>query len=77
VAPKNKENAVADNHLELSRMEVEVFGPTFGTKVDVRVQRWFKNGDPIDRNTVFVSEDGSWKHHLTEQERKHVFGLEE
>jgi hypothetical protein len=45
------------------------------TKANVRVQRWFKNGAPIDRNTVFVLEDGSWKHHLTESEKEEVFGL--
>jgi hypothetical protein len=70
----NKENADADHHIELSRMKVDV--SSFGSsKADVRVQRWFKNGTYIDRSTVFVLEDGSWKHHITEWEKENVFRL--
>jgi hypothetical protein len=72
---KNEANAEAEK-LELSRMEVDVSRSGLGSnEVDVRVERWFKHGEYIDRNTVFVHEDGSWKHHITESEKEQVFNL--
>ena len=60
----------ADNEgLELASMEVEVtrLSPS-GTHAEVNVRRTFENGVVIDRGTVFVFEDGSWKHRLVGEE---------
>jgi hypothetical protein len=66
---KKNRDIAKDEGLELSRMEVEVIGSSLGGEVDVQVKRWFKDGDYLRRYTVFVREDGLWKHHLTEEEK--------
>jgi hypothetical protein len=54
--------------LELATIEVVVENATSDPKVGVTVYRTFKDGTSIDRYTLFVQEDGAWKHRFTEEE---------
>ncbi len=54
--------------LELSTVDVVVEGSTSDPEVGVTVYRTFKDGTSIDRYTLFVQEDGAWKHRFTEEE---------
>jgi hypothetical protein len=60
----------ADNEgLQLASMEVDMTGQSAsGTQAEVNVPRTFENGVIIDRDTVFVLEEGSWKHRLIGRE---------
>ncbi len=54
--------------LELSTVDVVVEGSTSDPEVGVTVYRTFKDGTSIDRYTLFVQEDGAWKHRFIEEE---------
>ena len=54
--------------LELSTIEVVVENSASDPEVGVTVYRTFKDGTSIDRYTLFVQEDGAWKHRFTEEE---------
>jgi len=54
--------------LELATIDVVVETPTTDPEVGVTVYRTFENGTSIDRSTLFVQEDGAWKHHFTAEE---------
>ncbi len=54
--------------LELAAIEVVVENSTSDPEVGVTVYRTFKDGSSIDRYTLFVQEDGAWKHRFTEEE---------
>ena len=54
--------------LELSTIDVVVEGSTSDPEVGVNVYRTFTDGSSIDRYTLFVQEDGAWKHRFTEEE---------
>ena len=59
----------ADNEgLMLSSMDVQVNESASDGEVGVTVYRTFENGTSITRDTIFVMEDGSWKHRFTEEE---------
>jgi hypothetical protein len=58
----------ANEGLELSAINVVVNGPASDPEVGVTVYRTFKDGTSITRDTLFVMEDGSWKHRFTEEE---------
>jgi hypothetical protein len=58
----------ANEGLELSAINVVVNGPASDPEVGVTVYRTFKDGTPITRDTIFVMEDGSWKHRFIEEE---------
>jgi hypothetical protein len=59
----------ADNEsLELSSLNVNVDLSSSGTIAAVTVDRTFKDGTSIVRDTFFVYEDGSWKHRFGEGE---------
>ena len=54
--------------LELATIDVVVETPTTEPEVGVTVYRTFKDGTSIDRYTLFVQEDGAWKHRFTAEE---------
>ena len=54
--------------LELSTIDVVVENSTSDPEVGVTVYRTFTDGTSIDRYTLFVREDGAWKHRFTEEE---------
>ena len=54
--------------LELATIDVVVESPASDPEVGVTVYRTFKDGSSIDRYTLFVQEDGAWKHRFTEEE---------
>lgn len=54
--------------LELSTIDVVLEGSTSDPEVGVNVYRTFTDGSSIDRYTLFVQEDGAWKHRFTEEE---------
>lgn len=54
--------------LELSTVDVVVEGSTSDPEVGTTVYRTFKDGTSIDRYTLFVQEEGVWKHRFTEEE---------
>ncbi|MBA2510537.1 MAG: DUF4352 domain-containing protein [Rubrobacteraceae bacterium] len=54
--------------LELSTIDVVVEGSTSDPEVGVNVYRTFTGGSSIDRYTLFVEEDGAWKHRFTGEE---------
>ena len=54
--------------LELSTIDVTVEDSTSDSEAGVTVYRSFKDGSAIDRYTLFVLEDGSWKHRFTDEE---------
>jgi uncharacterized protein DUF4352 len=59
----------ADNEgLELATINVVVNGSPSDPEVSVTVYRTFKDGTSITRDTLFVSEDGEWKHRFTQEE---------
>jgi hypothetical protein len=49
-------------------MDVVVEGSTADPEVGVTVSRTFEDGTSIDRYTLFVQEDGIWKHRFTAEE---------
>lgn len=60
---------LADNYPgELSSMRVAVTDITPDEPADVTVYRTFKSGGYNVRDTLFVYEDGTWKHRLTQDE---------
>ena len=54
--------------LELATMDVTVEGSTSQPEVGVTVFRTFVDGTSIERYTLFVLEDGIWKHRFTAEE---------
>jgi hypothetical protein len=54
--------------LELDTMDVTVNGSPSDPVVGVSVYRTFEDGTVIDRDTLFVFEDGVWKHRFGEEE---------
>ncbi|WP_166177178.1 DUF4352 domain-containing protein [Rubrobacter tropicus] len=54
--------------LKLSTIDVVVENSTSDPEVGVTVYRTFKDGTSINRYTLFVQEDGAWKHRFTEEE---------
>jgi Domain of unknown function (DUF4352) len=54
--------------MELATIDVVVEGSTADLEVGVTVYRTFKDGTSIDRYTLFVLEDGAWKHRFTAEE---------
>ena len=54
--------------LELATMDVKVEGSTSDPEVGVTVYRTFEDGTSIERYTLFVLEDGIWKHRFTAEE---------
>jgi hypothetical protein len=59
----------ADNEkLDLATMEVQLNGAPSDPVVSVTVNRTFKDGTSITRNTYFVAEGSTWKHRLGEEE---------
>ena len=54
--------------LELATMDVVVEGFTADPEVGVTVYRTFESGTSIERYTLFVREDGIWKHRFTAEE---------
>ena len=54
--------------LELSTINVVVSGPTSEPVVSVTINRTFKDGASITRDTLFVSEGGLWKHRFSQEE---------
>ncbi len=54
--------------LELATMDVIVEGSTSDPEVGVVVYRTFEDGTSIERYTLFVREDGIWKHRFTAEE---------
>lgn len=59
--------------LELSTIDVVVEGSASDPEVGTTVYRTFKDGTSIDRYTLFVQEEGVWKHRFTEEENA-IFG---
>ena len=49
-------------------MDVVVEGFTADPEVGVTVYRTFESGTSIERYTLFVREDGIWKHRFTAEE---------
>ena len=49
-------------------MDMVVNDPPSAPEVGVTVYRTFEDGTSIDRYTLFVFEDGAWKHRFTEEE---------
>jgi hypothetical protein len=49
-------------------MAVVVEGSAADPEVGVTVYRTFEDGTSIDRYTLFVQEDGTWKHRFTAEE---------
>ncbi len=45
-----------------------VGGSPSEAEVGVRVYRTFKDGTSITRETLFVEEEGAWKHRFTQEE---------
>ena len=64
---KNQFFADTEN-LELATMDVIVEGSTSDPEVGVTVYRTFEDGTSIERYTLFVREDGIWKHRFTAEE---------
>ena len=54
--------------LELATIDVVVEGSTADPEVGVTVYRTFQDGTSIERYTLFVQEDGIWKHRFTAEE---------
>jgi uncharacterized protein DUF4352 len=54
--------------LELATIDVVVEGSTSDPEVSVTVYRTFTDGTSIERYTLFVQEDGVWKHRFTAEE---------
>ncbi len=54
--------------LELATMDVIVEGSTSHPEVGLTVYRTFEDGTSIERYTLFVLEDGIWKHRFTAEE---------
>lgn len=54
--------------LELATIDVIVEGSTSDPEVGVTVYRTFEDGTSIERYTLFVLEDGIWKHRFTAEE---------
>ncbi len=54
--------------LDLATMDVVVEGSASDPEVGVTVYRTFQNGTSIERYTLFVQEDGAWKHRFTAEE---------
>jgi len=54
--------------LELATIDVIVEGSPSDPEVDVTVYRTFEDGTSIVRYTLFVQEDGIWKHRFTAEE---------
>ena len=54
--------------LELATMDVVVEGSAADPEVGVTVYRTFEDGTSIERYTLFVQEDGIWKHRFTAEE---------
>jgi hypothetical protein len=54
--------------LELATIDVVVEGSTSDPEVGVTVYRTFEDGTSIERYTLFVQEDGIWKHRFTAEE---------
>jgi hypothetical protein len=54
--------------LELATMDVTVNGSASDPVIGVTVYRTFKDGTSIDRDTLFVFEDGVWKHRFGQEE---------
>jgi Domain of unknown function (DUF4352) len=54
--------------LELATIDVVVEGSTADPEVGVTVYRTFHDGSSIERYTLFVQEDGIWKHRFTAEE---------
>ena len=54
--------------LGLATMDVIVEGSTSGPEVGITVYRTFEGGTSIERYTLFVQEDGTWKHRFTDEE---------
>ncbi len=49
-------------------MSIDVYTNRGDEEADVTVHRTFTDGSTITRDTVFVYENGWWRHHLTEEE---------
>ncbi len=64
---KNQFFADTEN-LELATMDVIVEGSASDPEVGVTVYRTFEDGTSIERYTLFVREDGIWKHRFTAEE---------
>ncbi len=64
---KNQFFADTEN-LNLATMDVIVEGSTSDPEVGVTVYRTFEDGTSIERYTLFVLEDGIWKHRFTAEE---------
>ena len=54
--------------LELATIDVGVEGSASDPEVGVTVYRTFQDGTSIERYTLFVQEDGIWKHRFTAEE---------
>jgi hypothetical protein len=54
--------------LELSTIDVTVEDSASDLEAGVTVYRTFTDGSTINRYTLFVFEDGSWKHRFTDEE---------
>jgi hypothetical protein len=54
--------------LELATIDVIVEGSTSDPEVGVNVYKIFEDGTSIERYTLFVQEDGVWKHRFTAEE---------
>ena len=54
--------------LELATIDIVVEDPAPDPEVGVTVYRTFKDGTSIDRYTLFVRENGAWKHRFTAEE---------
>ena len=54
--------------LALATIDVVIEASASGPEVGVTVYRTFEDGTSIDRYTLFVQEDGAWKHRFTAEE---------
>jgi hypothetical protein len=66
---KNQWYADQEN-LKPDSMSLYMYMDRGGEEADVTVHRIFKDGSTITRDTRFVYENGWWRHHLTEEEKR-------
>lgn len=50
-------------------MDVSTDVPASDPMAEVKTKRTFEDGSLVERDTYFVYEGGSWKHHFTQEER--------
>jgi hypothetical protein len=67
---REKNQWIADNEEQrLRSIDVRMDIPASDPFAEVKTKRTFEDGSSVERDTYFVYEGGSWKHHFTQEER--------